>query len=314
MWRSLSRNGFGFINSFDGLLCKDAESISNLDHSPALIIASDYSGQQKGSDFEAYALLIIGAQGWSQWEISRLEIRKLFKVGKRRVSFKGLTDKRKRNMLQAWLTAADQLAGLCVTILVSKNIKSVFVDDGEFDFDDPNLQLYSHFKNKTHVFEKLLRIAHFVSFFVAGLSRPGQDVLWFTDQDDIAANDDYVIRLTETWGNILSHYLLHDLRHIRCGTTKCDSGDLQIEDLASIPDLVAGASVELVNRLGSMLSSKLMVPQPRELSQKSKIISAWLINSRVPLKKLVYLIEEEHESRALSVKHVGLHNTAVLTG
>ena len=97
----------------------------------------------------------------------------------------------------------------------------------------PDLAAYSHLR--ASVFERMLRVVHLVSFFTAGLSRAGQDVLWFTDVDDIAANNERIVELTNVWANVFSHYLQHDLRHVRCGTTQCDNGTLQLEDLASIP-------------------------------------------------------------------------------
>jgi hypothetical protein len=87
----------------------------------------------------------------------------------------------------------------------------------------------------------MLRVVHIVSFFLAGLSRAHQNVIWITDEDEIAANDNRMRELTNLFGNISSHYLPHSMGHFRCGTMKSDDGSRQLEDLASIPDLVAGA-------------------------------------------------------------------------
>lgn len=297
------------MNVLDSLMCRvRLDCITDLRASPTLIVTSDYSGQQKGSLHEVYAFLIVGSQGWNEWESARLELRRTFRVGRRRVSFKGLTDVRKRRMLSCFLSAADKLPGLCVALVVQRSIQSLFTKKGSLDFNSPELIEFAHYN--AHVFERLLRVIHFVSFFLAGLSQPGQDVLWFTDQDDIAANDERVCELTRIWANVFGHYLQHNLRHLRCGTTKCDNGTLQIEDLASIPDLVSGALGELLNRYstaGCKLNGRLIVPAPQGLSRKSGDICKWLAYGDARLNRVVFFIEEMANTHDLCVKNLHLH-------
>jgi len=87
MWSNLPRQGFGFLNTLDRLLSRARLGcVADLHASPTLIVTSDYSGHQKGSMFEVYALLITGSQGWDAWESARLELRSAFNVGRRRIS------------------------------------------------------------------------------------------------------------------------------------------------------------------------------------------------------------------------------------
>lgn len=297
------------MDTLDSLLSRlRLDCITDLHASPTLIVTSDYSGHQKGSLYEVYALLITGSQGWDTWESARLELRRTFKIGSRRISFKGLNDVRKRRMVPCFLNAADQLPGLCVALVVQRSIQILFDEKGSLDYSSPELSQYTHYD--AHVFERLLRVVHFVSFFLAGLSRPDQDVLWFTDQDDIAANDQRVVELTRIWANVFGHYLQHNLRHIRCCTTQCDNGTLQIEDLASVPDLAAGSLGEMFNRYaaaGGIPDSRLIVPAPRGLSRKSAAICRWLAYGGARLNRLVYLIEEVSDSGTLRIKDLHLH-------
>jgi hypothetical protein len=316
MWLGLSRTDLGFMNVLDGILRKAEASQRNrlpdLRRSSTLLVTSDYSGFQKGSLFEVYVLLIIGSEGWAEWEKARIQLRRTFRLIKRRISFKGLNDSRKRKVLPFFLNEADNLPGLCVALILHNDIKSLFRKEGVIDLSAPHLAPYRHYDYR--VFERLLRIVHFVSFFLAGLSRHGQDVMWFTDQDDIAANDQRVIELTRIWSIVFSNYLQHDLRHIRCGTTKCDNGTLQIEDLAAIPDLTAGALGELLNcyaRTDTIPRNNLTIPLPSKLSRKNTNICTWLAQSDAPLKRLIYLIEEEPISHALKVKDLKLHGIAL---
>ncbi|HUT10416.1 MAG TPA: hypothetical protein VMY42_07965 [Thermoguttaceae bacterium] len=297
------------MNTLDAVVSKaPLDCVRDLRASPTLVVTSDYSGQQKGSTFETYAILIIGSVGWHAWEAARVELRRSFKVGRRRISFKGLGDSCKRRVLPCFLNAADQIPGLCVVLAVNRATPSLFCEEGAMDFSSPALLPYCHYDAR--VFERLLRVIHFVSFFLAGLSRQGQNVLWYTDQDAIAANDERVVELTGLWAAVFQQYLQHNLRHIRCGTTRCDNGSLQIEDLASVPDLAAGAFSELLNSYaaeGGTPTSRLVVPVPQRLSPKSAHICMWLAYTRARLNRLLYVIEKVPATGGLRVKELHLH-------
>jgi hypothetical protein len=158
----------------------------------------------------------------------------------------------------------------------------------------------------------MLRVVHLVGFFIAGLSRTGQDVLWITDEDEIAANDDRLRELTKLFGNISSHYIPHNMGHFRCGTTRSDDASRQLEDLASIPDLIAGALSEVVvtlNQQGIMPSNSLFVFGPQNIKAKTAEIMNWFSTDLEPLKRLVYMIEPVENSSALSIKRMRFHGS-----
>jgi hypothetical protein len=142
------------------------------------------------------------------------------------------------------------------------------------------------------------------------VSRPGQDLFWFTDQDDIAANDARVLQLTQILANISGHYLSHDPGHLKCGTTQCDDGSLWIEDLAAIPDLVSGALGELFTRYLTdtrIPSSDIIVPAPSSVSVKSKEICLWFGHTQSRLKKLALLLRQVGTQGRVQVGAIGLH-------
>lgn len=274
MWQSLPASQFGLMNVIDEVVRAAADSMPDLSGSHSLLCASDYSGQHKQSAFEAYSFVIAGSASWNTWEKSRLAIREQ-RLRARQMSFKGLNDKTKRRDLSSFLNAADQLEGLLAVILVDKKIGSLFGWSRQFDFT--TLPEYSAYGGQ--IFERLMRAVHLLSFFVAGLSRSGQDVFWFTDADDFAANEQRIRMLTNIFANVSSHYLSYQLGHFRCGTSSmCDNGTLQIEDLCAIADLAAGAATELFNRHseeGTSPSSRVIVPAPLKLSEKSAYLR-WL--------------------------------------
>lgn len=308
MWTRLPQTGFGAMGSLDALVSRiPLRSSHALARSDTLVVTSDYSGHHKGSAYEVYSLLITGSAGWARWEQERLQLRTSTELGRRRMSFKGLNDTRKRTALVPFLDAANLLFGVCVSVLVPTGMASLFEAGDSFDMTEPTLAPYAHVKPK--VFERMMRVVHLVSFFVAGLSSPGQDVLWFTDVDDIAANDERVADLTNVWAAVLSNYLQHNLRHIRCGTTQCDNGTLQIEDLASIPDLAAGSLGEMLTlckRDGALPSAGLLVPVPGAVSWKCRLVGSWLMVTCSQLDRLVFLIDET-PAGGISVKRLDLY-------
>ena len=114
----------------------------------------------------------------------------------------------------------------------------MFEINGYLSTNKPGLAEYRHWSSKT--FEKLLRIIHIISLFTAGLTNENQDILWVSDEDDIIPNQDLIYEVVDIFARISSHYLNHDLRHCRVGTTKSDV-DRQLEDLIAVADLTAGA-------------------------------------------------------------------------
>jgi hypothetical protein len=184
----------------------------------------------------------------------------------------------------------------------------MFDNGGRPDFSDPSLQPFSQFGIAS--FERLLRVVHLASFFVAGLSAPGQNITWFTERDDIAANHARLTQLTSAWGTILSNYLSHSLGHLRCGTTESDNGTFQIEDLAAVPDLAAGALAEMATcyeKESRIPGGPLIVPPPSGVSEKTRSIIAWLSGRGASLKRMSYVIHPVERTSTLTIKRLELH-------
>lgn len=312
MWQPLTDDRFGLMKNFSDIILKiartDTHALPNLHSAGTIVATSDYSGQHKSSRFESYAFLIVDGRAVPEWDERRRGVRRAYRTEGRSISYKKLGDALKRRMLPAFLREADRLPGLCVCILIEKSIPSMFRTEGSLDLSESGLAPYARFSKD--IFEKLLRVVHFQSLFLAGMTRPGQNVFWFTDQDDIAANEGGIVELTDIWRNVFGNYLQHVLGHVRCGTTGSDDGSLQIEDLAAIPDLVAGATVEAMNNYaaeGTMPTSRLIVPPPSTMSSKARLLIGWLTDDRWPLRRLVFSFEAEPDSAELTFKPVRFH-------
>jgi hypothetical protein len=65
-----------------------------------------------------------------------------------------------------------------------------------------------------------MRVVSLLGLLIAGFSAPGQDVLWATDEDAIAANAYRVRLLVDALALVSSNLLDHDLRHLRVATAE----------------------------------------------------------------------------------------------
>ncbi len=117
-----------------------------------------------------------------------------------------------------------------------------------------------------------------------------QEVIWITDQDDIAANDRIQASLEQTLQDVARMYLGARLATLHCATTAFDIGSLQIEDLASIPDLVAGAISEVQTQQAihkTLPTGHDFVALPETLPDKTKKILNWASTPEGALRRIV---------------------------
>lgn len=259
----------------------------NIPRGRQLISAADFSGSHANSLYETYAFLLLDLDANQWW----LQAQKAFRgevLKTRRLSFKALNDRVRRDALPAFLTVADEIQGTLVVVAIDKATGTLFERSPRSDLE---VWLEGW---KPAVREQVLRIAHLGSYLIAGLSAPHQDVLWIVDQDQVAANDEQLTRLTKVVGTIGQNYLRHDAGHLRCATTRSDDGSLAIEDLAAIADLAAGAFAEYLNaqtRQGTFPVRGVISPEPVGLTAKTRFLCRWLISSPGPLKRLFITLD-----------------------
>lgn len=274
-WREAAP-GHGFMATVSSVIAsaerRNAGSIPDLRRAGTLLLVSDYGGAHAGCRVDSYSFLVLAMdESFREWEEGRLRWRQLFRLGARRLEFKSMGDRVRARALTSFLRRASGLNGLLLTVVVDKSFGSFFAETGPIDSIPLSLSPKSR--------ERAGRIVHLTSVLLAGVSAPAQNVLWFSDQDEIAPNDDGVRGLTALFGQVASNYLEFDLGHLRCGTTKCDDGSRQIEDLAAIPDLAAGATADLVSMWfdrGWTFGSRITVPTPDGMRGKSGVILSWL--------------------------------------
>jgi len=259
---------------------------------PTLLIGSDYSGFHQEAQFQVTSLLITNFELIGPWDRHRVHLREQYLPQQRRMSYKALNDGHRRAALLPFLALANQIPGLLVNVAIDKSVATIF------DGFDASAQSDYHllFEGwKSAPIERAMRTIHFASVLLRGLSCAGQDVWWFTDQDEIVANEQRLRSFVSATANVSSRYLPHDLRQMRIGTTASDSGRRDIEDFVAIPDLAAGALQEVLNRgyARPLLDApSLFVPSREELGSKVRRLMDWFADNTQPLQRLTLVIDE----------------------
>lgn len=294
-WRALRRPNLGMADSISDMIAteewRSPGLLTDLRASPTLLVASDYGGEHASAYYQTISLLVADMRGVvASWDLTRRKLRSRFASDGRRLSYKKLGDRQRARMLLPFLAAANQLPGVIATFLIDRRIETFFSSDiditGELVIDS------TYWKPKA--FEKLLRVAHFGSLLIAGMSSQGQNILWITDQDAITANLKKHTEATKVIASVLSGYLSHSVGHIRIGTAQSDDGSLNIEDLLAIPDVVAGAWAEVsshVARRFGRLAHPVHVMATKNLLRKAHEILLWHSEARHSLKRIAFVIE-----------------------
>lgn len=307
-WRSQLSNVsiFKIINAdIVRMVAQNPTSFPDLRQASTIFIYSDYSGEHSGSKYQILSFLIADLSRCQQWEKDRQELRIKYLSNNRRMSFKQLNDKQRQRALKPFLKATNSIPGLVFTVAIDSNIKTLFEGSSPLDLNNPEFDEFKSWKPK--VLEKAFRTVHFISFLLAGLSRTNQNLIWITDQDAIAANSNRLKQLTNLFGWVVSSYLTFDLGHIRCGTTQSDNGTMEIEDLAAIPDIIAGALFEQMQLAENDFPNTFWMHRG-DFSEKTSSITWWLADVTKPLKRVFCKLDSIPNSDQLNVSWYHFHN------
>ncbi len=262
----------------------------NGDRGRTLLSVCDFSGSHRSALFNTYAFLSLDMDKSSWWLNGQRAFRRDVFRGGRRLSFKALNDDRRRKVLPIFLDAANAIDGALMVVAIAKDFGSLFSED---DPSPDKEQLLAHWKLSVH--EHLLRITHLGAVFVALTSKPGQNVYWITDHDDIASNERQLRALTNVTTRVWSNTLTHDLGHIRIGTMSSDDGSFALEDLAAITDLAAGSTCEAISamaRQGTFPVRGIVNRLPVGLTSKTQRLLHWLSLLGCRLGRTVIVIDQ----------------------
>jgi len=298
-WRPVPRPMYGWAITIEKIL--KVIDLPSLDGS-VINIFSDYSGQHKGSKYETITALYFDLEASSAWEIKRCQIRDRWLPNGRRMSFKSLNDRHRQRDLIPFLEAANDIVGLLVTLVISKSIHDLCVGDADFNKAKSSLALHQEWALVN--LEQTLRVAHLIGLLIGGLSRPGQNIYWISDEDQLFANMKRTQDLSTILGKITGLYVQHQLGELGLCTTSIDPGDRFEEEAAAIADLTAGGISEVVNTIATQAGGKVPVrlafPFERSFSHKTEAISSWVWQSHGKLSKTVILFEKQSTGYSVS--------------
>ena len=286
-------------DAFNRLIWSNPERYPYTSRGKTLMLLGDFSGSHRRSGFQSYSFIVLDLESNQAWRKKQDVFRKKYLSDARRMSYKSLNDRTRREALPQFLDMADQIEGWIVSFCITRRTGTLFRNnDSDLSFD----LLKGVWKPS--VLEQALRILHFSAFLLTGLSRRGQDLLWIIDQDDIAANQGQLDKLSAAFGNVWSNYAEHPLHRIRCGTTTVDDGSMAIEDLAAIPDIVAGAISEIssaMSQSGPMPILNMLTPFPKGISEKAKYVATWLSNKNTPLQRVTCLLQVNEDGQKFKI-------------
>jgi hypothetical protein len=295
MWRPLFIDDGGFLDSIDrGFRSAHIgldDYFPNLANS-GLFVSSDFMGEQPQSAFRSFSFLITNERELHRFEWLRSHLRAMFRLGKRRISYSKLSDERKRTAMTAFAKAVNDIAGVSATFLVDKKIEWMFPP---LDLSANHLLAGKPLDKWTpHSFERMARIVQFIAFFLAGLTAPTQEIIWITDEDEIVANSTRREQTAAALSHALGRFARCDTGDIYVGTTAWDSGNLELEDFAAIPDVIGGAVTEAQSakwRDGMPMFQSIVTPPSRSITPRADLLIGELFNPKARLRKVVFAIQ-----------------------
>ena len=294
-WKHVNGSPYEWMFGFNEIM---NETTLPLFEGETLLILSDYSGLHKQSRYNTITLLIIDLIKCSKWECCRENIRRLIISDGRRISYKGLNDRLQRNALPIFLSAAGTIDGLILSVVLDKKIKGLITARKTLNMVQKGIGLKA--KWNIYEFEKMARVAYFVSVLTGGLVRPKQNIIWISDDDDIFVNEDKKKDTARILSGYTSSFIRHELGNLYVGTTDLDIGDRLEEDFVAIPDLVGGAVTDYVNTLSKTNGWPLGDWRaPKDIKPKCAYIMNWLVDLNKNLKYGIIVFEKDAQGRLL---------------
>lgn|GEM_PF-4334194 len=245
-------------------------------------------GEQPQSDYRSFSFIITNERKYHEWDEKRRVVRGMFGLGQRRISYSKMRDSRKWNAANAFVSAMNSIRGVSTTFLVDKRIVHLFGDLSRYA--GQTLGGLAVTSWKPHVLERMARLI--LAFFTAGLASDEQDIIWITDEDEIVANETRREAASNALLNSLARFAHCQLRGIYVATTAYDTGTLELEDFAAIPDVIGGAVTEALSdkwREGIPLT-ELVTPPTLRITPRADLLIGELFNPTARLRKLVYAI------------------------
>ncbi len=256
----------------------------------SLWVVSDYSFDNPDSDFDVVGLLLADPEASGAWNQLRQAVRAECLVDSRRMSWKRLnSDSRRQAAFLPFLRAADHIHGLALTLAFHRDPAFQLPVD-RLDRFRVAFRLSANWK--AHNLQNMFRIASCVAMLVAGLSSPEQAIHWVSDQDPAFSNETMENDTVGVFAKLLTVFSPHKLGEVRYGSTGSGAEPLFQEDLASVPDLMCGATCEIITALKREYHDlpRIYAKLP-ELTTRPREFLNWYGSEGWPLKRYICSFE-----------------------
>lgn len=259
------------------------------EHIKTIAVFSDYGGESSDSQYFTYSFLFAGydALFHSLKKMREIRIQHNLLTPFKEFCFKDMGYGPLNRALPSWLKeAGESIPGLLFTLIIPKSIKSIFGGDDKTIVGILEAEGYG--KWKAPIAEKLLRVVHIISYFVALLSKRDQNIFWMTDDDAIIANDRKAGEVKRLFGRVIHMYAPHDYGKILIGKDfGKENDDAGISDLLSYPDLVAGSTESYYSRC--------LDDEEGTVKDTTNTVLLWLCHQGIALKKLNMAFKHESD-------------------
>ncbi len=262
-------------------------------------IASDYSGQHRGATHEVYSFLITKWEILQNWLPLRDAFRQKWLPDGRRISFKQLREPMRRRAYCPFLELIGELPANLVTVMIDNKVGS-FIDGGPEALASVLDDCFAP-KTSPNTVEKVYRLALLVALIQAGLRREDQRSVWVSDHDETLDTFDKRERFSR-----LATYLTFGLTGRRKSaeqifmTTETDNLPEWIEDVASIPDIAAGACASLGSRLPLFMDRQtwtVALPHASVVDWRARIFGECLSSPRGVLRHVLVRLEPDAQGQ-----------------
>lgn len=311
VWRHFDVPESGYVNLLSATIQNSNERQSDLlwpVNRGLQVVFSDYSGQHREATHEVYSFLITSWEALMEWLPLREGFRAHWLPDKRRISFKQLREPMRRRAYPPFLELAGQLPANLITIMVDRRVGS-FIDGGPAAIAAGLDNCFVPNASENSV-EKIYRLAAFVAMLQAGLRNEAQRSLWVSDHDETLDT----IEKRECFAR-LATYLTFGLTKWRNSaeqnfvTTEAKNLPEWVEDLATIPDIAAGACARLSNLLPNFIGRPtwtVPVSYADDVDWRSRTFGDWLSAPQGLLRHVLLRLEPDAngEIRASAQKFV----------
>lgn len=248
------------------------QSFCSLADAKKLLLTADYSGDQRDSRYRTVGLLLVNEEDLKSWKTRLVKVRKTG-LGGRRLSYKDLHhDAIEWKALPRFLASAGPLRGYCLAVAFAKELAPLVEDVADHK---GLLAPLAQWPKALCLWA--LYVTSVAGILVTSTSPADVDFVFVTDDDELAANPkrlkEFVTLLNVSVGQLSPKRF----GTIKFRTTGMPTGNLFLEDMCTIPDLVAGALMDFLRSTGATASQDPLQVASSALDERAQVLIDWML-------------------------------------